>query len=619
LVVTQRIEDYAVIGDTHTIALVGRDGSVDWLCLPRFDSDACFARLLGDERHGYWRLAPKAPVSACRRRYRDGTLVLETEFDCDEGTIRVVDCMPIRAEHPEVVRVVQGVRGRVTVRMELALRFGYGSVIPWVFRDAGLLRAVAGPTAVAVWTPVDTTGEDLTTVAEFSVGEGQQVPFLLSFHLSHEPPPRPVDARFITEETERWWKEWSAQSTYQGEWKEVVDRSLITLKALTYAPTGGIVAAATTSLPEDLGGVRNWDYRFCWLRDATFTLTSLMLAGYHEEASAWRDWLLRTVAGDPRDLQIMYGAAGERRLDEYEVDWLPGYEGSRPVRVGNAASNQFQLDVYGEVMDALHLSRQAGDDPIETAWGLERVLVEFLETGWKEPDDGIWEVRGPRRHFVHSKVMAWVAVDRAVKGIEQFGVAGPVERWRALRDEIHQDICANGWNAKRQSFTQYYGSDLTDASLLMIPLVGFLPPSDERVKGTVAAIQADLTEDGLVRRYQTEASQAVDGLTGSEGVFLACSFWLADDLNLLGRNQEAVELFERLIGLRNDVGLLSEEYAPSAGRQVGNFPQAFSHVSLVNCAYNLWAGAGPALIRTGAAAPEGMLHHHRRRRRSRIR
>ena len=616
----QRIEDYAVIGDTHTIALVGRDGCIDWLCLPRFDSEACFARLLGDERHGYWKLAPKGPVTACRRRYRDGTLVLETELDCDEGTIRVIDCMPVRHDHPrpEVVRLVEGVRGRVTVRMELSLRFSYGRVVPWVFRDGGLLRAVAGPTAVAIWTPVETAGENLTTVAEFSVVEGQYVPFLLAFHASHEEPPRPVDARFITGETERWWREWSSQSTYDGEWKDVVERSLITLKALTYAPTGGIVAAATTSLPEDLGGVRNWDYRYCWLRDATFTLISLMVAGYHEEASAWRDWLLRTVAGDPRDLQIMYGPAGERRLDEYEVDWLPGYEGARPVRVGNAAANQYQLDVYGEVMDALHTSRAAGDDPSEAAWGLERVLVQFLETGWKEPDDGIWEVRGPRRHFVHSKVMAWVAVDRAVKSVEQFGLPGPVERWRALREEIHRDVCANGWNSKRGTFTQYYGSDGTDASLLMIPRVGCLPPGDDRVKGTVAAIQADLTEDGLVRRYQTEAGQAVDGLTGSEGVFLACSFWLADNLHLIGRTREARELFERLISLRNDVGLLSEEYAPSARRQVGNFPQAFSHVSLVNSARNLSAGAGPAMIRTGAAQPDA-LFRRRRRHRARIR
>ena len=615
----QRIEDYAVIGDTHTIALVGKDGCIDWLCLPRFDSEACFARLLGDERHGYWRLAPKGHVTGCRRRYRDGTLVLETELDCAEGTIRVVDCMPVRAGNPEVVRLVEGVRGRVTVRTELALRFGYGLVVPWVFRDAGLLRAVAGPTAVALWTPIETTGEDRTTVAEFTVDEGQQVPFVLAFHPSHEEPPRPIDCRFITDDTERWWKEWSGRSTYEGEWKDVVQRSLITLKALTYAPTGGIVAAATTSLPEDLGGVRNWDYRFCWLRDATFTLTSLMVAGYHEEAAAWRDWLLRSAAGDPHDLQIMYGPAGERRLDEYEVDWLPGYENSRPVRVGNAAAAQYQLDVYGEVMDALYLSRAAGDDPREAAWGLEQVLVEFLETGWKEPDDGIWEVRGPRRHFVHSKVMAWVAIDRAVKSIEQFGLPGPLQRWRALRAEIHHDVCTKGWNPARRSFTQYYGSDATDSSLLMIPLVGFLPATDERVKSTVAAIQADLTEDGFVRRYQTESSGEVDGLTGSEGVFLACSFWLADNLHLIGQHQEARQLFERLISLRNDVGLLAEEYAPAVGRHVGNFPQAFSHVSLVNSARNLSAPAGPVMIRTGEAQPEAMFRHRRRRHGARIR
>jgi GH15 family glucan-1,4-alpha-glucosidase len=495
--------------------------------------------------------------------------------------------------------------------MELALRFGYGLRVPWVFRDGGLLRAVAGPYAVALWTPVDTTGEDHTTVAEFSVAEGEQVPFVLAFHPSHQEAPRPVDARFITDDTERWWKEWSARSIYDGEWKDVVERSLITLKALTYAPAGGIVAAATTSLPEDLGGVRNWDYRFCWLRDATFTLCSLMVAGYHEEAAAWRDWLLRSVAGDPRDLQIMYGPAGERRLDEHQIDWLPGYEGSRPVRIGNAAATQYQLDVYGEVMDALYLSRAAGDDPRE-AWGLERVLVEFLETGWKQPDAGMWEVRGPRRHFVHSKVMAWVAVDRAVKSIEEFGLPGPLQRWRALRDEIHGDVCTKGWNPTRRSFTQYYGSDATDFSLLMMPLVGFLPPSDERIKATVAAIQADLTEDGFVRRYQTEPCGAVDGVKGGEGVFIACSFWLADNLNLIGKHQEARELFERLISLRNDVGLLAEEYLPAAGRQVGNFPQAFSHVSLVNCARNLSAGDGPAKMRTGEAQPEAMFRRRHR-------
>jgi GH15 family glucan-1,4-alpha-glucosidase len=614
--VAQRIEDYAVIGDTHTAALVGRDGCIDWLCLPRFDSEACFARLLGDERHGYWRMAPKGPVTGSRRRYRDQTLVLETELDCAEGTIRVTDCMPIRAGHCEVVRLVGGVRGRVTVRMELCLRFGYGAVVPWVFREGGLLRAVAGPNGVVLWTPVETSGEDYVTVAEFSVGEDEQVPFVLAFHPSQEDPPRPVDARFITDDTERWWKEWTGRSTYEGNWQEPVKRSLITLKALTYAPTGGIVAAATTSLPEDLGGVRNWDYRYCWLRDATFTLSSLMVAGYHEEAGAWRDWLLRTAAGTPRDLQIMYGPAGERRLDEYEVDWLPGYEGSRPVRVGNAAAQQFQLDVYGEVLDALYLSCLAGETLGPAAWGLESILVEFLESGWKEPDDGIWEVRGPRRHFVHSKVMAWVAVDRAVKSIQQLGVPGPLERWAALRDEIHAEVCEKGWNQNRKAFTQYYGSEATDASLLMIPLVGFLPATDERVQSTVAAIQAELTEDGLVRRYQTDASQAVDGLTGSEGVFLACSFWLADNLHLMGRRDEAQELFERLLALRNDVGLLAEEYAPKARRQVGNFPQAFSHVSLVNSARNLSDSGGPAMVRTGDAEPASLSRRRRRHHRA---
>jgi len=604
-----RIEDYAVIGDTHTAALVGRDGSIDWLCLPRFDSPACFARLLGNEANGYWRLSPAGPVKACRRRYRENSLVLETELDTDEGTVRLVDCMPLRQRYPEVARMVEGVTGTVPMRMELAVRYDYGSVVPWVRRLDGMTTLVAGPEALCLWSPVKTHGETcgttggqtatgpvdqsggvMATSADFSVSPGQQVPFMLAWYPSHEDLPRPIDGRYIIEDTDRWWRDWSGRCTYQGQWRDAVQRSLITLKALTYAPTGGIVAAATTSLPEALGGVRNWDYRYCWLRDATLTLNALMVAGYDDEAAAWRDWLLRAVAGDPSQLQIMYGPAGERRLDEREVPWLAGYGGAKPVRVGNAASGQYQLDVYGEVMDALNLARQVGIDPGGPAWDLQRVLVEFLETGWREPDDGIWEVRGPRRHFTHSKVMAWVALDRAVRGIEQFGLDGPADKWRALRQEIHDEVCLKGWDAERGTFTQYYGSKALDASLLMIPLVGFLEPHDQRVRGTVEAIEADLCRDGFVLRYDPEAGDDVDGLPGREGAFLACSFWLADNLAMIGRRQDALDLFERLLGLRNDVGLLAEEYDATAGRLVGNFPQAFSHISLVNSARNLSQG-----------------------------
>jgi GH15 family glucan-1,4-alpha-glucosidase len=598
-----RIEDYGLIGDTQTAALVGRDGSVDWLCLPRFDSEACFARLLGDERHGYFRIAPTVPVAATRRRYRGDSLVLETEFETREGVVRLVDCMPVRRGHPELVRLVEGVRGSVPLRMELVLRFGYGSVVPWVRTVDGLLAATAGPHAVRLWTPVATRGEAMRTVAELTVREGQHVPFLLAWHASHEPQPPPLDARFTVACTERWWQDWAERCAYEGPYREAVVRSLVTLKALTYAPTGGIVAAPTTSLPEAIGGTRNWDYRYCWLRDATFTLYSLVLAGYHDEAAAFRDWLLRAAAGSPSDLQILYGPAGERRIEEYVVDWLPGYEGSRPVRVGNAAAGQFQLDVYGEVLDLLHQCRVSGMEAKDPSWGLEQALVEFLCKGaWREPDDGIWEVRGPRRQFVHSKVMAWVALDRAVADVERFGLDGPVETWRRVREEIHAEVLQRGFDAERQTFTQYYGSRALDASLLMIPLVGFLPPSDPRVRGTVAAIERELVHDGLVRRYATDGGE-VDGVGGGEGAFLPCSFWLADALCLLGREPDARSLFERLLGLRNDLGLLSEEYDPATGRLVGNFPQAFSHVALVNSAFNL-AGHGAARARTGTSAPE---------------
>ncbi|HET6794392.1 MAG TPA: glycoside hydrolase family 15 protein [Acidimicrobiales bacterium] len=597
------IEDYAVIGDTHTAALVSTEGSIDWLCVPRFDSGACFAAILGDERHGRWKIAPAGPVTAVRRRYRGDGLVLETEFDTAEGTVRLIDCMPPREKVPQVVRMVEGVRGSVPMRMELIIRFDYGQTVPWVRRVGGALHAIAGPDALNFWSPVRARGRDLTHTADFTVGAGQDVPFILAWYPSHEEAPRPLAARYVVEETEEWWESWAHQCTYEGPWRDLVMRSLATLKALTYAPTGGIVAAATTSLPETLGGERNWDYRYCWLRDATFTLMSLMGAGYHDEAMCWRDWLLRAVAGDPKEIQIMYGPAGERRLDERELQWLPGYEGSRPVRVGNAAAGQFQLDVYGEVLDALHQARSVGIADSSSAWDLQRALLDFLESGWSQPDEGIWEVRGPRRQFTHSKVMAWVAMDRAVQGVERSGLEGPVDRWRAVRQQIHDEVLSEAWNPDLGAFTQYYGSDQLDASLLLIPLVGFLPADDPRVKGTVAAIEKNLVSDGLVLRYRTSDDGAVDGLTGREGTFLACSFWLADNYTLMGRRDEARRLFERLAGLANDVGLLAEEYDPVAGRMVGNFPQAFSHVSLVNSARNLVGADGPARDRrhgTGA-------------------
>jgi GH15 family glucan-1,4-alpha-glucosidase len=595
--VALRIEDYGLIGDTQTAALVGRDGSVDWLCMPRFDSPACFAALLGEPDHGRWLLAPAAGGIAARRSYRPGSLVLDTEFETDEGAIRVVDFMPPRQDDPDLIRIVEGVRGRVRVRMELVVRFDYGSIVPWARRLNATLTFTGGPDALCLRTPVETHGENLTTVAEFTVAEGERVPFVLTWYPSNEPAPREIEADRALEQTEVWWQDWSERCEYEGRWRNEVLSSLIVLKALTYAPTGGIVASATTSLPEKLGGVRNWDYRFCWLRDATFTLYSLILAGYTTEAREWRDWLLRTVAGDPADLQIMYGPAGERRLTEIELAWLPGYEGSRPVRIGNAACNQLQLDVYGEVMDVLHQARSVDLQPSveEAAWALQTKLLGFLEETWREPDEGIWEVRGPRRHFTHSKVMAWVAADRAVRGAEQFGLGGPVDRWRRLRAEIHEEVCREGYDADRRTFVQTYGSKQLDASLLMIPLVGFLPPDDERVHGTVDAIERELCEDGFVARYSMdEASAEVDGLPPGEGAFLPCTFWLADNLHLIGRRDEALRVFERLLALRNDLGLLSEEYDTETGRLVGNFPQAFTHVGLVNTAHNLSQVRGPA-------------------------
>lgn len=589
---SQRIEDYGLVGDTHTAALIGRDGSVDWLCFPRFDSGACFAALLGDKRHGRWLLAPAGGVLRVSRRYRPGTLVLETDFETEDGTVRIIDCMPPRQRHPNLVRIVEGLEGLVRMRMELVVRFEYGSIVPWVSQRGHLLSAVAGPDALTLRSPTETRGEDFTTLAEFAVEAGESMPFILTWHPSYTKAPRSIEPHRAVADTEAWWREWSSRCSYEGEWRDAVERSLIVLKALTYAPTGGIVAAPTTSLPEQLGGVRNWDYRYCWVRDATFALYALMTAGYTEEARAWRDWLVRAVAGRPVQMQIMYGVAGERRLSELELGWLPGYEESAPVRIGNGAAAQYQLDVYGEVMDSLHQARRSGIRSHPTAWHVQRMLLDFLESGWREPDDGIWEVRGPRRHFTHSKVMAWVALDRAVKAVERFGLAGPADRWRGLRDEIHAEVCRDGYDAERKTFTQYYGSSELDASLLMIPLVGFLPPSDRRVAGTVEAVQRELLRDGFVRRYST--STDLDGLPAGEAAFLTCTFWLADNLALLGRRQEARRLFERVLSLRNDLGLLSEEYDPAARRLVGNFPQALSHVGLINTAYNLTTTRGPA-------------------------
>jgi GH15 family glucan-1,4-alpha-glucosidase len=590
-----RIEDYALIGDTRTAALVGRDGSIDWMCVPRFDSPACFAALLGGPEHGRWKLAPEAEPTQVRRRYREGTLVLETTFETAAGAVRVTDCMPLPDGRTEVARLVEGLHGAVAMDMELVARFDYGRVVPWVRRLGGDTSATAGADSLLLRTPVETHGENFTTHARFTIAKGERVPFLLSWHPSAERPPGPLDVPRAIADTDRWWVDWSERCTAGGAWRDVVLRSLITLKALTYGPTGGIVAAPTTSLPEQLGGVRNWDYRFCWLRDATLTLLALIEVGYLNEAASWRDWLLRSAAGWPSDMQIMYGPAGERRLPELELDWLPGYEDSRPVRVGNAAAGQFQLDVYGELMDALLRAREAGLEPDAHAWRLQTALLRFLEGAWREPDEGIWEVRGPRRHFVHSKIMAWVAFDRAIKTVERFPLDGPVERWRALREEIHAEVCDRGFDEARNTFTQSYGAPALDASLLLIPAVGFLEADDPRVLGTVDAVERELGRDGLLLRYPTERSD--DGLPPGEGAFLPCSFWLVDALAMTGQRDRALALFERLLALVNDVGLLSEEYDPRTGRLVGNFPQAFSHIALVDSAL--------VLSRDVASAPAG--------------
>ncbi|MFH8803118.1 glycoside hydrolase family 15 protein [Streptomyces sp. NPDC017936] len=588
-----RIEDYALIGDEQTAALVGVDGSVDWLCLPRFDSAACFARLLGDEDNGHWRIAPRGVDGPCTRRaYRRDTLVLDTEWETDEGAIRVTDLMPQRDRAPDVVRVVEGLRGRVTVRSTLRLRFDYGWVVPWMRRVDGHRVAIAGPDAVWLRSEpeVRTWGEDFGTHSEFTVGEGESVAFVLTWHPSHHPRPPLVDPYEALRASVEDWRAWSARCRYTGPHRDAVVRSLITLKALTYIPTGGIVAALTTSLPEEIGGVRNWDYRYCWLRDSTLTLGALLAAGYHEEAEGWRNWLLRAVAGDPADLQIMYGLAGERRLPECELPWLSGHRGSRPVRIGNDAVSQLQLDVYGEVMDSLALARAVGMSPRPHMWSLQCALMKWLTENWRQPDEGLWEVRGGRRQFVHSKVMVWVAADRAVRTLEEHPeLHGDLKGWRALRDEVHREVCEKGYDPGRNTFTQYYGSRDLDASLLLIPRVGFLPPDDPRVTGTVDAVREELGHGGLIRRYSTDGS-TVDGLPGDEGTFLACSFWLADALHMTGRTDEARELFDRLCRLANDVGLLAEEYDPVSGRHLGNFPQAFSHIGLVNTALTLFDG-----------------------------
>ncbi|MFF7738522.1 glycoside hydrolase family 15 protein [Streptomyces sp. NPDC007984] len=588
------IEDYALIGDEQTAALVGTDGSVDWLCLPRFDSAACFARMLGDEDNGYWRIAPVGADRCTRRSYRPDTLVLDTEWETERGAVRVTDLMPQRDRAPDLVRVVEGLDGEVTLHSVLKLRFDYGSIIPWVRRADGHRVAVAGPDSTWLRSEPEVTswGEDYGTHAEFTVKKGEKVAFVLTWHPSHEPRPPLVDPYDALRHSVEDWRAWVSRCRYDGPYRDAVVRSLITLKALTYAPTGGIVAAATTSLPEEPGGVRNWDYRYCWLRDSTLTLNALLAAGYQEEAEAWRNWLLRAVAGDPADLQIMYGVAGERRLPEFELPWLSGFVGSAPVRIGNDAVKQLQLDVYGEVMDSLSLARESGLSPQPDVWALQTALMDFLRTHWQQPDEGLWEVRGGRRQFVHSKVMVWVAVDRAVRTLELHPeLDGDFDGWRALRDEVHREVCEKGYDPERNTFTQSYGSRELDAALLLIPRVGFLPPDDPRVIGTIDAVREELAHGGFLRRYSTDDAD-VDGLPGGEGAFLVCSYWLADALHMTGRTKEARELFERLAGLANDVGLLSEEFDPVTGRHLGNFPQAFSHIGLVNTALALFGGDG---------------------------
>ncbi len=597
------IEDYALIGDCETAALVGRDGSIDWLCWPRFDSGACFAALLGSAENGRWLIRAADPAARVSRKYRERTLILETDIETRDGSATIIDFMPPRQKASDVVRLICGRRGRLAMHTELVVRFDYGSLVPWVTRlEDGTLRAIKGPDMVVLRTPIALRGEQFRTIGDFEIAAGQTIAFVLSYGASHLPPPAPIDPNKALDETEAFWRDWASCAPPTRRWSDPVARSLLTLKSLTHRPTGAIVAAPTTSLPERLGGARNWDYRFCWLRDATFTLLALMSAGYYEDAQAWRQWLLRAAAGEARRVQIMYGVTGEHRLAEWEVPWLDGYEGAKPVRVGNTAARQLQIDVFGEIMDTLHHGRHGKLAPDANGWDLQRALLDHLETIWEEADNGIWEVRGDRQHFTHSKVMAWVAFDRAVKAVEQFHTEGPIERWRGLRAKIHEEVCRYGFNPDIGSFVQAYGSKHLDASALLITLVGFLPPEDPRVRSTVQMIQKRLSFDGLIMRYHPDTG--LDSLPPGEGVFLPCSFWLCDNLSLLGRREEALALFERLLSLRNDVGLLSEEYDPRSKRLVGNFPQALSHIALVNTAYQLLAVRNHSRHQAGPAQAE---------------
>jgi GH15 family glucan-1,4-alpha-glucosidase len=601
-----QLEDYGLIGDTQTAALVGYDGSIDWLCVPRFDSGACFAALLGEERHGRWLVAPAGNHRATARSYRKDTLVLDTDFTTAEGTVRVTDFMPVRDERPEVLRRVECLSGRVPVRSELVLRPDYGHAVPWIRETGRRTSAFAGPDTLTLDSDVghERRGDDV--VAEFILDAGDHADFRLSWSTPHEQPPKKLDLGAALRSTERWWRSWVSQCTYDGQYRDLVVRSLITLKAMTYGPSGGMVAAPTTSLPEQLGGVRNWDYRYCWIRDATFTLLAFLEAGYEKEAAAWREWLLRAVAGQPEQMQLMYGLDGEHRLIEYELDWLPGYAGSRPVRVGNAASGQFQLDVYGELMDALHQARVKGIPPDPAAWEVQTALLDFLEGHWQEPDEGIWEIRGERRHFVQSKVMAWAAVDRAVAAVEQFGLPGPVEEWKKLRTKIFDEVCERGYDAERNTFTQYYGSRSVDASLLLMASVGFLPGSDKRLRGTIEAVEDRLCHDGFVNRYATSGrGKGLDGLPSGEGAFLPCTLWLADSYILTGRPEKARQVFEHVTGVANDLGLFSEEYDVAEGRLVGNFPQALTHLAVVNTALDLESAHGPSQGRASTGREGG--------------
>jgi len=584
-----------MIGDCHTAALVSKQGSIDWLCLPHFDSSACFAALLGTADNGHWSISPAGPIRSVRRQYRDGSLILETEFETEDGSAKLVDCMIPRDGKPALVRTVTGTRGQIQMKLDLVIRFDYGSVVPWVRRIEHGISAIAGPDMIRIRSDVPLHGENFRTESDFTVSKGQKVSFALTWYPSHQEEPDPVDPEAAVKDTEKWWKKWSDRCSYQGEWREAVMRSLVVLKGLTFLPTGGIVAAPTTSLPEQIGGVRNWDYRFCWVRDATLTLQALLNAGYLDEAREWREWLLRAVAGSPAELNILYGLHGQRRLTELELPWLEGYEKSAPVRTGNAAYRQYQLDIFGEVANTLFQAREAGlGPPRHSRHQVALAMLEFLETGWARPDEGIWEVRGPRRHFVHSKMMAWVAVDRLIRSAEKGRFATDAPRWKKLREAIHDQVCREGFNAEMNSFVQYYGGKHLDASILQMPLVGFLPPEDPRVIGTVKAIETNLMKNGFVGRYTLDP--AVDGMPDGEGTFLPCSFWLADNYQLQGRHEEAVRMFERLLEIRNDVGLLSEEYDPIAKRQLGNFPQAFSHVGLVNTAFNLMRDSRQPLV-----------------------